>query len=298
MTERPVRGFEAHNSFVYCATSFTAQSGNTYPGIYRIDLSEQLDPNVLRFAYQSDIYAEDITLGEALAVCHLGRTDQLAFICGTISNAVSSVGDKGLYVQSATELYPSGWIQTGYIRYNTLEQKNFKRVVGRGDFTKGSMSIATRDTAGTLYDVNSYDAAIGNPESAITQPIGAQDAMGLRFTLYRDDTTTSTGPVFKGYQLKSVPASPRERIISVPLLNYDSETDKYNSTVGYEGRAYDRLAALENAESTGDIVTWQDFRTGEINQCLIEEVKFTSMTPPDKKLTGFGGIISLTIRTV
>jgi hypothetical protein len=298
MTERPVRGFEAHNSFVYCATSFTAQSGNTYPGIYRIDLSEQLDPNVLRFAYQSDIYAEDITSGEALAVCHLGRTDQLAFICGTISDAVSSVGDKGLYVQSATELYPSGWIQTGYIRYNTLEQKNFKRVVGRGDFTKGSMSIATRDTAGTLYDVNSYDAAIGNPESAITQPIGAQDAMGLRFTLYRDDTTTSTGPVFKGYQLKSVPASPRERIISVPLLNYDSETDKYNSTVGYEGRAYDRLAALENAESTGDIVTWQDFRTGEINQCLIEEVKFTSMTPPDKKLTGFGGVISLTIRTV
>ena len=298
LTERPVRGFEAHNSFVYCATSFTAQSGNTYPGIYRIDLSEQLDPNVLRFAYQTDIYAEDITSGEALAVCHLGRTDQLAFICGTINNAVTSTGDKGLYVQSATELYPSGWIQTGYIRYNTLEQKNFKRVVGRGDFSKGSMSIATRDLSGTLYDVNSYDAAIGNPESAITQPTGAQDAMGLRFTLYRDDTTTSSGPVFKGYQLKSVPASPRERIISVPLLNFDSETDKYNSTVGYEGRAYDRLAALENAESNGDIVTWQDFRTGEINQCLIEEVKFTDITPPDKKLTGFGGIISLTIRTV
>ena len=95
-----------------------------------------------------------------------------------------------------------------------------------------------------------------------------------------------------------MPASPRERIIKIPLLNYDTETDKYNSTIGYEGRAAQRLAALEDAESSGDVVTWQDFRTGEIQQCLIEEVAFVDTTPPDKRLTGFGGIISLTIRTV
>ena len=98
--------------------------------------------------------------------------------------------------------------------------------------------------------------------------------------------------------MKAVPASPRERIVKIPLLNYDTESDKYNSTVGFEGRAYIRLAALEDAEAAGDIVTWQDFRTGEIQQCLIEEVLFTDTTPPDKKLTGFGGVISLTIRTV
>jgi hypothetical protein len=55
---------------------------------------------------------------------------------------------------------------------------------------------------------------------------------------------------------------------------------------------------LESAEANGDVVSWQDFRTGEIQQCLIEEVMFTDITPPDKRLTGFGGIISLTIRTV
>jgi hypothetical protein len=55
---------------------------------------------------------------------------------------------------------------------------------------------------------------------------------------------------------------------------------------------------LEDAEAAGDVVTYQDFRTGEIQQCLIEEVLFTDITPPDKKLTGFGGIVSLTIRTV
>jgi hypothetical protein len=296
-TKKPVRGFDAYDSYIYVCTTFdAAQEGSAYAGIYRIDLSNEIDN--LRFAYSTDVYAEDVLTGTAVDVCHLGSSDRMAFICASDTSSVNITADLGLYVQSATELYPSGWIQTGYIRYNTLEQKNFKRVVGRGDFSKGSMSIATRDLSGNLYDVNSYDVAIGTPESAITQPTGAQDALGLRFTLYRDATDTSTGPVFKGYQMKAVPASPRERIVKIPLLNYDTESDKYNSTVGYEGRAYIRLAALEDAEAAGDIVTWQDFRTGEIQQCLIEEVLFTDTTPPDKKLTGFGGVISLTIRTV
>jgi hypothetical protein len=203
-----------------------------------------------------------------------------------------------MYSEHATQMRSDGYVQTGLIRYNTLEPKNFKRVVGQGSFTYGSMSIQTVDMAGNIYDSVSYDAAIGNPEVVITQPAGAQDAIGLRFRLYRDATDNTKSPTFKGYQLKAVPATPRTRIISVPLMNYDTETDKYNSTLGYEGRAIERLGALENAESGGDVVTFQDFRTGEIQQCLIEEVKFTDITPPDKRFTGYGGIIMLTIRTV
>ena len=203
-----------------------------------------------------------------------------------------------MYGEHATSLRSDGYVQTGLIRYNTLEPKNFKRIVGQGSFTFGSMSVQTVDVNNNIYDSVSYDSAIGNPEVIITQPTGAQDAMGLRFRLYRDATDNTKGPTFKGYQLKAVPATPRTRIISIPLMNFDSETDKYNSTLGYEGRAIERLAALENAESGGDVVTFQDFRTGEIRQCLIEEVKFTNTSPPDKRFTGYGGIINLTIRTV
>lgn len=202
------------------------------------------------------------------------------------------------YAEHATQLRTSGYIETGLIRFNTLEPKNFKRVVARGDFTYGSMSIQTVTDKGTRYDVVQYDAVVGNPEVTITQPNGAQDALGLRFTIYRDATDNTKGSVFKGYQMKAVPATPRNRVISIPLMNFDTETDKYNSTIGYEGRAIERLAALEDAETNGDVVTWQDFRSGEIRQCLIEEVKFTDSTPPDKRFTGYGGIITLTIRTV
>ena len=296
-TERPVRGMDAHNAYIYAASSvYDTTSAKYTPVIYRVDLSIEIEK--LRFAYQTDIYPEDITEGEVISVCWLGTTQQLAFLCGTLSTNIIPAGDLGLYVQSATELYNSGWVETGLVRYNTLEPKNFKRVVARGDFSYGSMSINTRTSSGTLYDVVQYDAAVGNPEVTITQPNGAQDSLGLRFTLYQSPTDNTKGPKFQGYQLKAVPATPRTRIISVPLMNFDTETDKYNSTIGYEGRAIERLAALEDAESTGDVVTWQDFRTGEIKQCLIEEVKFTDVTPPDKRFTGYGGIITLTIRTV
>lgn len=296
-TERPVRGFDAHNAYVYCCSSFYDEVTNTnIPGIYRIDLSTEID--TLRFAYQADIYPEDINTGEAVDVCWLGRSDQLVFLCGTVSDNVVTVGDLGIYTQSATELYTLGYIETGQIRYNTLEPKNFKRVVARGEFTSGSVSISTIDSINHQYDLINYDSVVGSPEVTITAPGGAQDSLGLRFTLYRNSSTVSSGPTLHGYQLKAVPATPRSRLISIPLMNFDTETDKYNSTIGYEGRAIERLAALENAESTGDVVTWQDFRTGELTQCLIEEVKFTDITPPDKRLTGYGGVITLTIRTV
>ena len=217
----------------------------------------------------------------------------------SVSSSTAKVKKVGaIYTENATRLRTSGYIETGLIRYNTLEPKHFKRLIGRGSFTYGSMSIQTRTQDGDLYDSIEYDAVVGAPEVTITQPSGPQDSMGLRFVLYRDADNNTVGPTFKGYQLKAVPATPRNRVISIPLMNFDTETDKYNQTIGYEGRAIERLSELETAEASGDVLTWQDLRTGEIAQCLIEEVKFTDLTPPDKRLTGFGGIITLTIRTV
>jgi hypothetical protein len=285
-TSQPVYDFAGRDRFIWAASGIGALDG----GLIRVDLGTEIDS--LRFAYANDLQIQQSTEHYTTGVAFLGATNRLTF------TTAYKVTDGAIYLESPTELVTNGYLTTGYIRYNTLEHKHFKRLVGLGNFDYGSMSLQTLDFDGIVYDVNSYDAAIGNPESTITQPTGPQDAIALRFVLFRDATDTTKGPQFKGYQLKALPANPRNRIIKVPLMNFDIETDKYNTTIGYEGRAFDKLAALETAESNGDIVSWQDFRTGETQQVLIEQVLFNSSTPPDKKLTGFGGIISLTIRTV
>jgi len=301
-TATPVRGFAARDSYVWFGSAVTTGS-NQYSGTWRIDLSNEID--TLRFATAQDIVADTIT-GTTYDIAFFGNTNQLAFLSSNSADAPSS---QGLWAQSMTQLMPSGYVQTGFIRYNTLEQKNFKRIVARGDYglapsgtttgvSKGSMSINTIDVNNNLYNIVSYNNVIGTPEVTITSPSGAQDAIALRFTLYRDGTDPTLGPTFKGYQLKAVPATPRTRIIKIPLLCYDVETDKYNGTIGYEGRAFDKLAALESLEAAGDVVTLQDFRTGETNQCLIEELTFVNKMSPDKKLTNFGGVVVITVRTV
>jgi hypothetical protein len=306
-TTTPVRGFAARDAYVWFGSAVVTNSNN-YAGTWRIDLSNEID--TLRFATAQDIVADPYnggpTSGSTYDIAFFGNTNQLAFLASTDADTPSS---QGLWAQSMTQLMPSGYIQTGFIRYNTLEQKNFKRVVARGDYgtapsgttagvTKGSMTINTLDTNNNLYNIVSYNNVIGTPEVTITSPSGAQDAIALRFTLYRDATDPTLGPTFKGYQLKAVPATPRTRIIKIPLLCYDVETDKYNGTLGYEGRAFDKLSALESLEAAGDVVTLQDFRTGETSQCLIEELTFVNKMSPDKKLTNFGGVVVITVRTV
>jgi hypothetical protein len=125
-----------------------------------------------------------------------------------------------------------------------------------------------------------------------------QEYVAHKFTFSRDETTTSLGPIFKGYQVKATIATPRQRALRFPVYCFDTETDRYNVVSGYEGAALQRLQTLENIEEGGDVVTWQDLTTGESRQVIIEQISFTRMTPPDRRFDGFGGIIEITLRTV
>lgn len=218
------------------------------------------------------------------------------------STAVSPVGTVNktgsINIESSGTLMPDGYIQTGYIRYNTLEPKNFKRLLGRGDFSYGSMTLETVDSSGTEYDLITYDATVSPVEVTTNQPPTSQEYLGYKFILTRDATDTTQGPIFKGYQAKATIATPRQRAIRFPVYCFDVETDKYNVLVGYEGRAFDRLSQLETIEQNGDVVTWQDLTTGESRQVIIEQINFVRATPPDRGFTGYGGIIEITIRTV
>ncbi len=216
-----------------------------------------------------------------------------------VSSATALVNETGtINIESSGAKMPDGYIQTGFIRYNTLEPKNFKRLLGRGEFDFGSMILETVDASGTEYDIVSYDSSVPPVEVTTSQPAGAQEYIAYKFILYRDGTDNTKGPTFKGYQAKATIATPRQRVIRFPVYCFDVETDKYNVMVGYEGRALDRINTLESIEEGGDVVTWQDLTTGESRQVVIEQITFTRMTPPDRGFTGYGGMLTMTVRTV
>jgi hypothetical protein len=287
-TEQPCYDFAARDRFVWCATGI----GTIDAGLIRLDLGQIIENEPLRFAYANDLQYTQTTEHHTTGVAFLGALNQLTF-CTAYKTTNGNV-----YIEDASVLRASGYITTGFIRYGTLEPKNYKFIRARGTFTYGAMDIQSVDTDTNIYNIISYNSAVGTPEAATTQPEGPQEYISYKFTLSRSASSTSNGPVFKGYQAKALPATKRQRLIQFPVWCFDVETDRYNVQTGYEGRAWERIQILEDMEAAGDIVNIQDFTTGERIQAIIEKINFNRKTPPSGKFDGFGGLVLVTVRTV
>lgn len=256
-------------------------------GLIRIDLSQPVVANSLVFPYAWDVYAS----GETLVPV---STDFL----GTTNRAVFSVPGDGIWITAAANKVESGYLTTGRIRYNTLEGKLFKFIKVQVDNADGGIEVKSIGPDNTQYNLGGFAEEAILSELGIPYPTGAQEYLSFKFVLTRSTGNAANGPVFKGYQVKALPAIPRQRLIQYPLACYDSEKDKFGVISGYEGSAYERLASLEIVENVGDSIKVEDYRTGESFIGLIEEVQFINRTPPDKRFAGFGGILLVTIRTL
>jgi hypothetical protein len=286
-TTTPCYDFAARDSYIWCATGVEDN-----PGVIRINLGTRLG-NDLNFAYCYDLYAPTVTDFTTTTCAFMGDTEQLAFV--TANNGTT---DGAIYVENLNEKVEEGYLQTGFIRYNTLELKVYKLLQARIDNTNGGLLIDTVTYNGTEYRIGTFTQQSNIPEVTVSYPTGAQEYLGFKFILTRSTTDVSKGPVFDGYNLKSLPAVPRQRLIQYPLFCYDRETDKFGVEEGYEGSAYDRMSQLEQVENVGDTVRVQDFRTGESYLGLIEELSFVNRTPSGARFSGYGGTLLVTIRSI
>lgn len=254
-------------------------------GLIRIDLSQPVSEGL--YAWATDLHT-DVT-GFCRGVAYIGETGRLAFV----------IADDYLYFQHATNLVQSGYIDTGFIRYNTLEKKHFKLVKVRvANPLNGAVGVSTITKDGNVNSIITLPTDAVADQDLSTNLLNPQEQLAFRFTLYRNDSDATLGAEVIGFQTKALPANKRNRTILVPLMCYDFEQDRNGIMVGYDGRAWNRLANLETIESNGDTVIFQDFTNGEQVEGLIEKVTFDRMSPPDRRFQGFGGIIYVTIRTV
>jgi hypothetical protein len=266
--------------FAYVTTLVDGEAG-----LLRIDLSTIIG-NAILFPYAWDLIASGVS-ATAAQIAFFGNSDRIAFTTGT-----------DVWAESTTSLVSSGYLQTGFVRYNTLEHKIFKFLLPKIDNTNGGFSVISIDSSNNEYNIGTFAQGSGVDEIGIPYPAGGQQYLGFKFTINRSTVNPLLGPLFTGYQLKALPGIPRQRLIQYPLACYDHESDAFGNEVGYDGRAYDRLYDIESLENQGNTVRVEDFRTGEVYIGLIEEMDFVNKTPTDKRFSGFGGILLVTVRTV
>jgi hypothetical protein len=275
--------FAFKDRFAY-ATVTNAIDGKS--GLIRIDLSQEVEQG--RYAYAKDLSSG--TTGNCRAVAFIGDTGRAAF----------AVAGSGVYFEHATNKITTGFLDTGFIRYATIEKKYFKLIKPRiATPMAGSIVVSTKTIDGTINSIITIDAATPAINTDLTTNISTpQEELAFKFTFNRDTTDTTKGPELDGYQVKSLPAVNRARQLTIPLLNFDFESDRFAVLTGYEGRAWERLQTLETLEAAGDTVVIQDFTTGEQVTGVIEQLSFERTSPPDRRYTGFGGIVYVSIRTV
>jgi hypothetical protein len=269
------------DSYAYIATLVDGEAG-----LVRTDLSTTVISNALYFPWAWDLIASGAGT-TATQVAFFGNSDRAAFATGN-----------NIWAESTGNLVAQGYLRTGYIRYNTLETKIYKLLQARIDTSNGGLSMESIDSRDITYNIGTFAQGTPVPEINVNYPTTSQEYLGFKFTMFRSSTDVTKGPLFTGYQLKSLPAVPRQRLIQYPVFCYDHESDKFSNEVGFEGSAYQRMSQLESVENVGDTIRVQDFRTGEEYLGIIEEMDFINKTPEDKRFSGFGGTLLITIRTV
>lgn len=286
-------------------------------GLYRVDLGQRLEEQTtssVRFAYSTDVYAQHVIDDVVDFNSQLRAFTILSnkFIFGITGESGGTITD--LYIDywptefemnrtggPDYDLVSSGWIQTGRVRYNTLEPKLFRYFSVRSPAPlMGNIDVDVIDEEGNPTRYVTYTAAmppdVGDiPLSGIDQ---SRTYLSLRFTLHRNATDNTDGAVMSGWQIKSVPAPIRQRIFTFTVLCFDHEQDKTGQGMGYEGYALERIESMELIAQRGYAILLQDLQNERVSQVVIQSMQFVQSAPPGPTLSGWGGYLTFKLKTV
>lgn len=286
-----VRGLVPNDRFIYAATSVLGVNSKTNACFIRVDLSQSFDDGTFAYAYDleylssadgSDSYATDAHIVDGRLVM-IVQEDETA---GEVQ------------VESETVYRNGAWLQTGLIRFGTVEPKFYRSVSVKCETgVNDSIDVSIIDQNNNEYAISRITTGLSNYDNMIESPAKSQERVALKF-VFNNATTDSALPVLRAWQVKAIPAVRRQRMVQLPLSCFDIEMDRYNQEFGYPGRAFTNLQRLETLEETGKFISVTDYRTNETFTGVIEEIQFLGESSPDKNNDNFGGLVTVTIRKI
>jgi hypothetical protein len=294
-SDYPITGLVANDRFVFASTRVIGDNDKTNACLVRVDLSQDFGDGTFAYAYdleyQSSVSphsdnseATDVLLVDNRLVMVVQETEDFA---------------KGeLLVESLNSYRTNSWMTTGKIRFGTIEPKFFRFVNVKCETgINDSITINVIDESGNETNLANVTTGLSNIENLIEVPTKSQERMSFKFT-FNNSSADSNLPILRAWQVKAIPAVRRQRLIQIPLSCFDFESDRYNVSFGYDTRALTMLQKLEQLEETGKFVRITDYRINETFIGVIEQVEFANETSPDRESSGFGGILTVTVRKI
>ncbi len=293
-SDTPVWGLCASGDFVYAGGSSAVPNGEVArPGLFRINLGvDGTDPRSQfgMFPVARDLYAPDADnpgVNQILRVCPIGDTGRMAF----------TVDNHGLYFEQTTEV-PSGWIQTGRIRFDTQEKKSFDFL--RVNRDSDGITVSPREEHDNAWGALNTLAWLRNDGlSSEYEGVNARTARynEVRYTFILSRGSTA-GAAFTGYQVRARPSNVVSRTLRLPLLCYPRE--KTRDGLDVERGTWKRIRALELMEKRGGYARLQNLNTGEDELCTFESIQFITTHTQQSRgdQANPGGMLLVTLRLV
>lgn len=282
-------GIIGNDRFMWTGST-NAHDGSS--GLFRVDLgsaTQEQTTRAIRYAYARDIYM----LGDSGAVSSVT-------MFGTSDRKVFGITGSGSCRERSATLVPTGYLKTGRIRFNTEEPKLYKFFSVRTPAPlQGPLSVSLIPESGGEIPYFTFTSAIGSEtkDIATPQPAGPQNWVALRFTLSRG-TDPTAGAILNGWQIKALPGSIRQRIITQVFQLFDEETDRGGQRLGYDGYTRDRFELFKATARAGDVVLFQELAEQIVTSVVIDDWEFRQAGPPGPNRGGLGGYLTVMLRTV
>lgn len=246
-------------------------------GLWRVHLGTQVDST---YAYAADV---SIPTGTPVAATVLDMTGRMVIATST-----------KIYAEHATRLAPTGYIDSGWIRFGTTEYKQPVSFAVHSGTAYGTIGVAVESNDGDSVSFESIpqDRVLNIPLSSNMLP-DTQFQVVTTFT--RDSSDSTKGPVVEEWQLRALPAPLRSRTITIPLMCYGEERDSLGNVRSSD--PWVRLRSLEQLEQSGGACLFQDFTTGEERICVVRAVQYDQSSPPTFT-EGFGGMVTVQLQTI